>query len=214
MNPGIMPTEKDKEKTRMLKLTTYVLADFVRGLVYKIEREIEELKHQMQKKDLFFPMNEKGEPLPDNIRQEPQSSDLQIDKDDYFIQMRAKVDLLKNERRRLLIEIERVVRENVDLRNQKQKIIDTTKAIIDEIKFSNDNLMNLLNDKQTEVDYLKKDVTDRNLLINKLKEKVSEFQKLEEKMKMLEHKYIMDLGIVKVNHDKEVKVLNKELNNK
>jgi hypothetical protein len=52
-----MPTEKDKEKARMLKLSTYILADFVRGLVYKIEREIEEVKHLMQKKDIFFPMN-------------------------------------------------------------------------------------------------------------------------------------------------------------
>ena len=159
-------------------------------------------------------MNSRDEDMPDNIRTESTSYDIQIDKDDYFVQMRTKVDLLKNEKRRLLIEIERVVRENVDLRSQKQKIIDTTKAIIDEIKSSNDNLMNLLNDKQTEVDYLKKDVTDRNLLINKLKEKVSEFQKLEEKMKMLEHKYIMDLGVVKVNHEKEVKSLNKEITNK
>jgi hypothetical protein len=65
-----MATEKDKEKTRMLKLTTYVLADFVRGLVYKIEREIEELKHQLQKKDPFFPMNSKDEPMPEHMRHE------------------------------------------------------------------------------------------------------------------------------------------------
>ena len=89
--------------------------------------------------------------------------------------MRNKVDALKNEKRRLTIEIERMVRENAEVSRQKQKIIDTTKVIIDDIKASNDNLMDMLNGKQSEVDALKKDLADRNMQMSKLKEKVSEF---------------------------------------
>ncbi len=101
----------------MLKLSTYILADFVRGLVYKIEREIEEVKHLMQKKDIFFPMNQKDEFVPDYVKDMPPTHEIQIDKDDFFVQMRAKIDLLKSEKRRLIIEIERTVKENVELKN-------------------------------------------------------------------------------------------------
>lgn len=44
------------------------------------------------------------------------SHDLRVDKDDYFVQMKLKVELLKNEKRRLMIEIDRTVKENVDLK--------------------------------------------------------------------------------------------------
>ena len=88
--------------------------------------------------------------------------------------MKNKVELLKNEKRRLLIEIERTVKENVDLKTQKQKIIDTTKEIIESIKESNDGLVKMVEEKQTEIDNVRRDLADRNMTINKLKEKLTE----------------------------------------
>ena len=38
MNPGIAATEKERERTRLMKLPTFLVADYVRGLVHKIER--------------------------------------------------------------------------------------------------------------------------------------------------------------------------------
>ena len=102
------------------------------------------------------------------------SHEVQIDKDDFFVQMKNKVELLKNEKRRLLIEIERTVKENVDLKTQKQKIIDTTKEIIESIKESNDGLVKMVEEKQTEIDNVRRDLADRNMTINKLKEKLTE----------------------------------------
>lgn len=99
---------------------------------------------------------------------------IMIEKDEFFVQMRSKVEALKAEKKRLLVEVERMVRENQDNLRQKQKIIDTTKGIIDDIRGTNDNLMELLSNKQTEVDGLKKDLADRDVQIVKLKEKVSE----------------------------------------
>jgi hypothetical protein len=48
-------------------------------------------------------------------------------------------------------------------------------------------------------------------LINKLKEKVAEFQKLEQKFKLLENKYVIDMSSLRQNHNKETKDLQKEI---
>jgi hypothetical protein len=135
-----------------------------------------------------------------------------VDKDEYFLQMKQKVDLLKQEKRRLQIENERTVKENVDMNNHKQRIVDSTKEIIEDIKSSNDNLVKMLEDKQTECDNIRQDLTEKNMHVSKLKEKVIEMQKLEQKYKMLENKYVYDMGQSKLNHDKHSKNLNTELN--
>eukprot|EP00347_Sterkiella_histriomuscorum_P001081 403373401 len=233
LNPGIQPTEQDREKNRLLKQSTYIVVDYVRGLVHKIEREIDDLKHKMQKKDPFYPMNQPEQNINEFLRQttktmqdsdmqqsQPQpytgvlSNDIAIDKDDFFLQMRQKVDALKSEKRRLTTEIERMVKENLEINKQKQKIIETTKTIIDDIKASNDNLMEMLNLKQNEIDSLKKDLADRNIQVTKLKEKVSEHQKLQEKLRIVEHKYVMDITSEKQSHEKELKSMNQEIRNK
>jgi hypothetical protein len=47
------------------------------------------------------------------------SNTVRVDTDDYFVLMKTKLELLKNEKRRLVIEIERTVKDNLDLRLQK-----------------------------------------------------------------------------------------------
>ncbi|CDW87843.1 UNKNOWN [Stylonychia lemnae] len=212
--------QSSKEKRQIPKNPSSI-SIFI-GMVHQIERDNEEWKLKIQKKEPFFPMNEKEQNALDYLKS-PQntnafdyqvSHEIQIDKDDFFLQMRQKIDALRNEKRRLIIEIERTVKENLELNRQKNKIIDTTKSIIDDIKASNDNLMDMLSNKQIEVDGLKKDLTDKNIQVTKLKEKVSEYQKLQEKFKMLEHKYVMDINSEKQIHEKEMKFLNREINNK
>jgi hypothetical protein len=42
MNPAITNLDKDRERNRLLKLSTFVVVDFVKVLVHKIERENED----------------------------------------------------------------------------------------------------------------------------------------------------------------------------
>ena len=111
--------EQDRERARLLKLSTYVLADFIRGLVFKIERESEELKLAVQKRDMLYPINE-PEPFVNDFLQrpdygQPSSNELVVTKDEFFLQIRQKIDLLKQEKRRLTIEIEKTVKENQEV---------------------------------------------------------------------------------------------------
>ena len=63
MSPGIEAIEKDREKARLLKLSTFIVVDYVRGLVHKIERENEDLRHRISQKDFFYLINAKEEPM-------------------------------------------------------------------------------------------------------------------------------------------------------
>ena len=94
-----------------MKLPTFIVVDYTRGLVHKIEREIEDLRHRIDKKDILYRMNLCEDAL-DNVG----SHTVIVDKDDYFTQMKLKIELLKQEKRRLLIEIDRTVRDNLELR--------------------------------------------------------------------------------------------------
>lgn len=58
MNPGIVATEKEKERIRLLKLPTYIVIDYVRSLVHKIERQNEELKIVINKKEPLYMIND------------------------------------------------------------------------------------------------------------------------------------------------------------
>ena len=115
MNPGISTTEKEREQSRLVKLSTYIVVDYTRGLVHKIEREIEDLRHCIDKKDILYRMN-LCEDVQDNVGNGQGSHTVIVDKDDYFTQMKLKIELLKQEKRRLLIEIDRTVRDNLELR--------------------------------------------------------------------------------------------------
>jgi hypothetical protein len=44
LNPGIVVLDKDREKGRLMKLSTFIIVDFIRGLASKIERENEDLR--------------------------------------------------------------------------------------------------------------------------------------------------------------------------
>lgn len=76
-------------------------------MVHKIERESEEMKALTQKKDPYFPINEAEANIQDYLKVQDygadmNSSEVVVTKDDFFIQIRNKIDLLKSEKKRLI----------------------------------------------------------------------------------------------------------------
>ncbi len=57
MNPAITNLDKDRERNRLLKLSTFVVVDFVKVLVHKIERENEVFKQKINKQDYLYLVN-------------------------------------------------------------------------------------------------------------------------------------------------------------
>ena len=52
------------------------------------------------------------------------------------------------------------------------------------------------------------------MTIGKVKDKLQEYMKLEQKVKLLENKYVFDIASMKQMHEQEAKGLNREINNK
>ena len=122
--------DQDREVNRMKKLPLQVIFDFIRSSVQRIERENEELKKVINKKNSLFLVNIQEfdgtlKALDARMGDDPlkYSSTIKVDKDDFFIQMKTKVELLKNEKKRLSLEVDRITRENYDLTQNKQKVI-------------------------------------------------------------------------------------------
>lgn len=57
MNPAITNLDKERERNRLMKLSTFVIVDFVKVLVHKIERENDDFKQKLNKKDVFYLVN-------------------------------------------------------------------------------------------------------------------------------------------------------------
>jgi hypothetical protein len=57
MNDTIPAIDIEREKNRMMKYPTFIIVDYVRGLVHKVMRDNEEYKTVINKKDAFYIMN-------------------------------------------------------------------------------------------------------------------------------------------------------------
>jgi len=108
------------------------------------------------------------------------------------------------------MELEKTLKELSDLRSQKKTAIDTSQIMILEIKKDNENLLRVIEEKNNQIELFKKDVQDRDFAIEKLKDKLIESSKLQNKIKLLEGKYATDLSSVKASQFKEVKQRKKE----
>jgi len=51
LNPGIDLLEKDREAIRLKKLTPFVVVDFLRALMHNMEKENEDFKKILNKKN-------------------------------------------------------------------------------------------------------------------------------------------------------------------
>ena len=75
--------------------------------------------------------------------------------------------------------------------------MDTSQVIILEIKNDNEKLLKVIDDKNGQIELFKKDIQDRDIQIEKLKEKLVDTSKLQQKVKLLENKYATDINHIK-----------------
>mmetsp|Transcript_8990 Transcript_8990/g.6754 ORF Transcript_8990/g.6754 Transcript_8990/m.6754 type:complete len:98 (+) Transcript_8990:18-311(+) len=61
LNAGIELTEKDREMARLKKLQTYMVVDILRALIGEIEKENDEFRRVLNKKNLFYLINKEEE---------------------------------------------------------------------------------------------------------------------------------------------------------
>jgi primosomal protein N'' len=68
----------------------------------------------------------------------------------------------------------------------------------------------VINDKNFEIELLQKDVNNNELQLMKFKDKVVEQSKLQEKLKLIEQKYVQDINLAKNKINKDEDEKNKE----
>ena len=69
--------------------------------------------------------------------------------------------------------------------------------MIEEIKQNNEKLITLLDDKQLELEQCKEKLGEKTRNIAVLNEKILEYEKLDQKVKMVENKYTYDVALMR-----------------
>eukprot|EP00347_Sterkiella_histriomuscorum_P003572 403363774 len=187
----------DREKERYQKMPIMLIFDYLKGFFFKIQNENEELKHQIDK-------IEKGDQINHMLRGTSSGNPFSAENEQYLKDLKAQIEKLQFENSKGKMELEKTLKELSDIRQSKKQALDTSHVIIQEIKLDNERLLKVIEDIRDQIEIQKKDLQDRDIHIEKLKEKLIDSSKLQQKVKLLENKYVSDINHIKVQNFKEV----------
>ncbi|CDW77068.1 UNKNOWN [Stylonychia lemnae] len=198
MNASKLPkgSQIEKEKERYQKMPIMLVFDYLKGFFFKSQNENEELKHKIEKL-------EKGENLDKILKSNNTGNAFSQENEQYMKDLKTTIDKLQFENSKIKMELEKTVKELTDFKAQKKQAMDTSQVIILEIKNDNEKLLKVIDDKNGQIELFKKDIQDRDIQIEKLKEKLVDTSKLQQKVKLLENKYATDINHIKAISMKE-----------
>jgi len=94
---------------------------------------------------------------------------------------------------------------------KKSEIADTAKLAIREVKLENEKINHLFRDKEAEIDALRIRLGEREIESNKLKQDITESTKIEQKVKLLENKYVIEICNLKRQHKRDMNQKEEEM---
>jgi len=123
--------------------------------------------------------------------------------DEYFIKLRNRMDMVIAEKKRLEAENDRLCKENKDILERKQNALEKSREELEAVKEDNIRLLQEVERLSLGIETLRKDGQEKAQRIEAMKEAVFEYQKFEQKFKILESKYIYDVSSIKGAHQRE-----------
>jgi hypothetical protein len=98
-----------------------------------------------------------------------------------------------------------------EMQKKKQEIADAAKIAIKEVKLENEKINLHFRQKEAEIDQLRYRIGEEEVLNNQLKSQISESTKIEQKVKLLENKYVVEICALQKKHEKEIHQKDKEV---
>lgn len=123
----------------MEKLPPSIVFDYLKGFVYKLQNDYEEMKTKLEK---FTG--------PGALLNQPK--EYNEDDENYYSVLKQQLEDMQKENDRLKQEIEVTVNEFKELQKQKKYIADAAKVSINQIRLDNDRMNQMFHEKEIEID--------------------------------------------------------------
>ena len=157
--------DMEREQERMEKLPPSIIFDYLKGFVYKMQNDYDEMKAKLQKLGVSTTTS-KTAPVEDE--------------DDKF--GFKQIESLKTDNWRLKEEIEKTVKEYKELQAQKKFVADSAKISINKVNFDFEKLKDMFREKEIEIDKERTKAADAEVECHELRAKLAEQGKLDQKV--------------------------------